>query len=150
MVNGRQLVMEEPLGGDQLALRLDELALGSLDDAACGVGHRADPAATAVNRSDHRFRLLGMRSSSSEEASVDVDQRECRPGDRVRSRPALGFRMRERALRCSRRRYEVAGEIEGVRQARQRGDKHVVGFAFGDLDGTAARLDARRRLLRRR
>ena len=62
----------------------------------------------------------------------------------MRSRAALRFRVRERALRCSRRRYEVTGEVEGVRQACQGGDKHVVGFTFGDLDSTAARHDARR------
>ena len=83
-----------------------------------------------------------MCSSSIEESAVDVDQRERRPGNRMRRRAALGVRVRERPLRCSRGRYEVAGEIEGVCQACQGGDKYLVGFPLGDLDGAAAILDA--------
>ena len=144
MVNGRQLVAEERLRVDQLPLRLGELSLGSVNAAARGIGDRAEPASTAVNRADHRPCLLHVVPSGAKEPPVDVGQGERRPGDCVRGRPSLGLRVRERPPGRRRGGREVSVEVVRLCEGCERRDQHVVGLPLGDLDRTAGFRDARR------
>ena len=68
---------------------------------------------------------------------VDCDERERRACHGVAGRTQLGLRMLDRSQRRRPGLVELACEVQGACQGRERGDEHVVGVR-GELDRAAA------------
>ena len=82
MVDSGDLVAEEVLSVDELALRLDETAFGHEHARERRRRVRADPAAAASHPADERFRLLGVSPRQQASLLFERDEREGGSGQR--------------------------------------------------------------------
>ena len=80
-MHGRNLVIEEVLGVGQFPLSLGETALPGEHRSERRRGIRSEPAATARDVADDRFRLLGVAPGGLETSAVGGNECERRPGN---------------------------------------------------------------------
>ena len=141
MVDGRDLVAEEALGGRELALRLGRLPLGEAHEPERSQGVRSQPAPARPDTAHDRPRLLGVDAGGRKMPPVGGDEREGRAREGVARRAPFRIGVLHRSQRRRPRRLEVTGEVERARVTGERGDEDLVRAGLGELDGAPPVLE---------